>query len=260
MKKKFAPFGVSLIMVLMVFPASVLAKPPNVAISAGIKGAVGGNHMAAKDASAEIDEDAYFEAGGAPFEREIVGSGGGGGIFGEVRFFNGHLGVELNLLFDVNRARCAVVQTDGVDVDYILTYSMLRVPLLLKAAFTRGRTRMGIGIGPEFRFGLTAKTDLEIIDGERYRFEDQLSAWKSNFSAQKRDDVAIAWDVAMAFDLYPFEITVDLRVSHVLTYPDAFHERVEIDGTYKLPTIRVQSTHAMDGRILLGMAYIFQFL
>lgn len=257
MMKEITLSGVLIAIILLLVSASGAAQTSNVVMTVGLKGAVGGNHMNAQDSPAGDDEIQYFDDGGAPFEGDVVGSGGGGGIFGEVRFWREHLGIELDLLLDMNRARCTVAQTSSVDVDYILTYSMLRVPLLLKAAFQSGATRIGVGIGPEFRLGLTATPALEVVNGDNFQWERQLEAWKSQYSAQKHNDVAIAWDVAFAFSIQHWEITVDLRVAHVLTYPETFEERVDMQGDRREPIVSVLSTHSMDGRVLLGVAYSF---
>ena len=137
MIKEFTLFSVSCMLVLLLMPAVSVAQTPKVVFSTGVKGAAGGNQMVAQDAPRNNDEAQYFEEG-VPFEGDIIGSGGGGGIFGEVRFLGEHVGVELDVLWDVNRARCVVEQISHVDVDYILTYSMLRVPLLFKVAFKGG--------------------------------------------------------------------------------------------------------------------------
>lgn len=232
------------------------AQTPKGVFSVGIKGMIGGNHVSEPDGVDSFKEE-MTKTAWLPFEEGGGGTGGGGGIFGEVRFFKEYLGLELDVLFDANKTWVARTQGNSVDMNYILRYTTLRIPLLLKVNFTTGATRFGMGIGPEYRLGLSASPDIEVTDDGEYLLPDELSTWKSSLTAKKRNDMALSWGVSLAFVAMKFEITLDMRVSHVLTWPKTYGERVKIDTPGQDVFYTFQTGHTADGRLMLGIAYTF---
>ncbi|MBN2526601.1 MAG: outer membrane beta-barrel protein [Deltaproteobacteria bacterium] len=217
--------------VIMLASGSVQAQTPKVWITAGAKGGVGGNYLSVPDM--------LIEADGVPFNDGGGGIGGGGGIFGEVRFLQQHLGFEMDLLLDGNKTWCSIN-----DVDFIMKYTQLRIPLLLKGSLVSGITRVSLGIGPEFRVGLNASTDIDPAD-------DVPAIVRDGFKADAVGGVGLAWEFALAFMLSPIEITVDLRFAYNASLEKDFEDRIDRD------TRIYEATHSVDGRIMIGVGYVF---
>jgi hypothetical protein len=247
---------VALVGCIHLYVTAAQAETPKIVGSVGVKGAIGGNHIKEADGLGPYQEDLSDDENLYPFYHETGGTGGGGGIFGELRFFREHFAVEAGLLFDANK-NWKSLTAEGVKVDYILKYSVLRIPLLLKANFVTGRTRFGVGFGPEFRFGLKSSAEIELIEGEENIPETGLTPRESQLSTHDRNDVALVWDVALAFATGRFEVTLDLRLAYNLTWPDAYPDRVNIAEENQDWFYTFEAGHLAEGRMLLGVAYVF---
>ncbi|MBN2718547.1 MAG: hypothetical protein JXX14_22070 [Deltaproteobacteria bacterium] len=244
---KKTQFSVLLFGILMICAGNLLAQTPKVWVTAGGKGAIGGNFLSQPENSLE-------QVGiVAPFDDGAGGIGGGGGIFGELRILKQHLGLEVDLIFDANKTWCTITYNNVWDVDFILKYTNLRIPVLVTGAATHGRVRLSAAVGPEFRVGLNADSDVASPDLS----SAQLDSTRSLFSATKRNDVALAWELGMAIAAGPLEITVDLRFAHVLSLPKAYEDRVTIAEVGDAVNIDTQAGHSADGRIMLGVGYVF---
>ena len=225
-----------LIGLLVLISSSAWAQTPKVWITAGAKGAIGGNYMSEPD-------DAALWAGA--FEDGAGGIGGGGGIFGDVRILKQHLGLEVDLLIDANKTWC-----NFNDVDFILKYKLLKIPVLVKVGTQTSVVRISAGIGPEFRIGLNADTELESDAGY------DLSDLEPRFTAAKRNDVALAWELALGFMVSKIEIALDLRFAYNLTFPKGYVDRTHVDlGNNTMHG--VEAGHTVDARIMLGVGYVF---
>ena len=77
---------------------------------------------------------------------------------------------------------------------------------------------------------------------------------KALFSSRKRNDVALAWELAFGFLVKQIEITLDLRFTYNLTLPKELEERVHADNQ---TGSEVEAGHTVDGRIMLGVGYVF---
>ncbi|MBN2718992.1 MAG: PorT family protein [Deltaproteobacteria bacterium] len=240
--------------------ADTARAEPKVWVSAGIKGAIGGNRITeAEDKDIYVPDLGTEPAGDVllPFMDGGGGTGGGGGVFGEVRILRQHLGLEMDVLFDANKTWYEVVAPDSVQMNYILKYAFIRLPLLLKVNLKTGATRFGFCIGPEFRFGLWARTDVEVTENEELVTGEELSAIRSTMSIRKRNDVGLTWGVSLGFDASPMEITLDLRFSHALSWPEEYGKRVKIEIRNRETLYAYQAGHSLDGRMLLGIAWGF---
>ncbi|MBN2801460.1 MAG: outer membrane beta-barrel protein [Deltaproteobacteria bacterium] len=226
-------------------------KESKVWLDVGVKGAVGGDYLS------KPDVPDYMAGFVVPFDDGAGGIGGGGGIFADLRILKQHLGLEVGLLFDANKLWCNITQNGLVKVNYAFKENNLRIPVLLKGNIVNGITRIGLGIGPEFIIGTGASTDVTIEEGAEYVTAAQLQDFNDMFSASKRNDVALAWEFSMAFMVKKVAITLDLRFSYNLTLPKGYLERVEFDNSYS--SADIQAGHTVDGRILLGAAYMFDF-
>jgi len=249
-------FSAGLFICISFFVTAALADTPKIIGSIGIKGAIGGNHIKEADGLGPYAADLSDDENQYPFYAETGGTGGGGGIFGEVRFFGQHFAIETGLLFDANKNWKSMTR-GGVKVDYILKYRVLKIPVLLKGNFISDNTRFGVGFGPEFHIGVSSRAELEVIEGEENIPEEGLTPGKSQLFAENRNDVALVWDVAMAFSAGRFEVTLDLRLAYNLTWPDAYNERVAIKEENQDWFYTFEAGHLAEGRMLLGVAYVF---
>jgi hypothetical protein len=225
--------------------ATSVAAEPIARLSVGLKGSVGANYLAIPRDQENYDVEPFIDGAG--------GVGGGGGAVIEVRFLKQHLGLEVDLLADANRILCNVSYNDTIAFDYILKYTTLRIPLLLKAGFSKHTTRVSLGIGPEFIVGLTAKTDQQVTDGEQFVTDNEWSRYRA---ALKRNDVALAWELAFAFAVRKVDIALDFRFASHLSYPKIQDERAHSNNDF---LVDMEAGHTIDMRILLGAAYNFAF-
>lgn len=249
-------FSVALFICISLSATATLAQTSKIVGSIGIKGAIGGNHIKEADGLGPYALDLSDDENQYPFYAETGGTGGGGGIFGEARFFGQHFAIETGLLFDANKNWKAMT-SGGVKVDYILKYRVLKIPVLLKANVVSGNTRFGVGFGPEFHIGVSSGAALEVIEGEENIPEEGLTPRKSQLLTENRNDVALVWDVSMAFSAGRFEVTLDLRLAYNLTWPDAYNERVTIKEENQDWFYTFEAGHLAEGRMLLGVAYVF---
>ncbi len=220
-------------------------------VSAGAKGAFGGNYLNEPDEGIPGIE--------APFESGAGGWGGGGGLYTEFRVLWGFLGLEFDLLFDHAKNWCGIEFNNIVDTEWIYTATSFRMPLLLKGNLEMKTARIGLGIGPEFVVGLKAATDIQVTDGEAYTNPADVELWRSRFRAKKQTDTHLCVNLGLAIKVWKLAITIDLRYSYNLTQPDDYLDRVEITGPQGAEESTVLANHTMDGRFLLGVAYEFGF-
>lgn len=225
-----------------VFLALVLAKIPARAedsfyqLTAGAKLGVGGNYLGAPD-----DPPA---GGSLPFDDGVGGWGLGGGIFSEVRFFNGHLGAELDLLIDSshNWSKLSI----GNTLDYKLGWSAtdLRMPVLVNVGTSNEKTRLAFGTGPEFVFALGAKPTSEVTSGPNVPF--------NAFDAKTKTHVNWAFNLGLAAPVGRVKLTFDIRFTLNLNSQSKYADRWDISPG---GTPSVVAMHRMDLRLLLGVAY-----
>ena len=226
---------------------SFASDPARVWIDIGVKGAVGGNYLSKPDDQINGLVTPFYDGAG--------GIGGGGGLFSELRVLKEHLSLEVDLLLEGNKVWCTITHSGVVDVDYSFNALNMRIPFLIKGNLVKNSTRISLGVGPEFIVGLNASPGVEITDGEEYLTAEDQNSLENAVTAAKRNDVALAWELAMAFAVKKISITVDMRFSYNLTLPNNFDERVDLAADYR--SAAVQAGHTIDGRILLGVAYIF---
>ncbi len=220
-------------------------------VSAGAKGAFGGNYL--------NEPDEGIPGAELPYESGAGGWGGGGGLYTEFRVLWGFLGLEFDLLFDHAKNWCGIDYNSIVDTEWIYTATSLRMPLLLKGNLEMKAARVGLGIGPEFVIGLKTGTDIQITDGETYTNPADVDLWRSRFHSKKQTDTHLCVNLGIAIKVWKLAITIDLRYSYNLTQPDDYLDRVEYTGPDNATDITTLASHTMDGRFLLGIAYEFWF-
>lgn len=228
-----------------------LPEPQFFGVSVGAKGQIGGNYLTdPKDAPSW-----------APiFEDGAGGIGGGGGLYAEFRVLEGHLGLEFDVLFESNKNWASMEYNNVVDTDWITRFKTVRMPLLVEGSLEGDRTRVSLGVGPEFVVGIAASTDIEVTEGSQYVQSSDLATMKDNFHGKKQTDTFLCAGLGLAFKVWKLAITLDLRYSYNLTQPDKYTDRVSVEQVsgdlYSISTI---ASSTMDMRILLGIAYELGF-
>ena len=216
--------------------------------SAGVKGGFGGNYLTPPD-------DVPLGLGDAPLADGAGGFGGGGGIAGEFRALWGHLGLEIDILFDRQKNWASITYNNVVETDWITRATSLRVPILLEGHLDGPMVRASLGIGPEFVVGLAADTDVEVTEGGQYVTAGDLADIRSRFSARTATDTYLAVALGFAIKVWVLNITIDLRYAYNLTQPDAYLDRAAITADSTGWTIDTVASSTMDGRVLLGVSY-----
>jgi hypothetical protein len=224
-------YAVLLVATLANVPARAEDSPYQVTV--GAKLGVGGNFLGAPDDP---------PAGSPPFDDGVGGWGIGGGIFGEARFLNGHLGAEIGLLIDSSHNWSKL--TIGNAIDYRLGWAAtdLRLPVLINAGTSNEGTRLAFGTGPEFAFSLGADAKSEVTSGPDVPFPA--------FDAKGQTHVNWAFNAGLAVPLGRFRLTFDIRFAINLQSPNKYADRYEL-GTPP----SVIAVHGMDLRFLLGFGY-----
>jgi hypothetical protein len=215
-------------------------------LSLGAKGAVGGN-VWTKPETRPTWALLYDDTAG--------GWGGGGGLYAELRVLWGHLGLEVDLLFERNRLMNRITFNDVYETDWLVEWTSVRIPLLLEGSLEGDRTRVSLGLGPEFVVGLNAETDLVLNDGPPGSSNADLAEPRGNFHARKQTDTYLCVDLGLAIKVWKLAITIDLRYSHNLTQPSKYLDRLEFVGD----EITMIASSSVDLRLLLGIAYELGF-
>lgn len=213
--------------------------------SAGIRSSIGGNYLT-------VPENVPPGFGSLAFADGAGGFGGGGGLALEFRVLKGHLGVELDILFERSRNWASITYSNVVETDWIYSFTSMRIPILLEGSLENNTVRASIGVGPEFVAGLSCETDIEVTEGSQYVGGQNLDSF---LSAKDVNDTFITGGLGFAFKVWVLSINLDLRYAYNLTQPEDYLGRVEIQGSGDNTTISTIASHTMDGRILLGVSY-----
>lgn len=203
-------------------------------LTVGGKLGVGGNFLPAPD-----DPPA---GGSQPFDDGVGGWGIGGGIFSEVRFFDGHLGAELDLLIDSSHNWSKLTINNAIDYRLGWAATDLRMPILINAGTSNKGTRLAFGTGPEFVFALGADGKSEVTSGPNIPFP--------NFDAKGKTHTNWAFNAGMGLPIGPVRLTFDIRFALNLQSQSKYADRFE----NTLPP-SVVAMHRMDLRLLIGVAY-----
>ena len=195
-------------------------------VSVGAKLGVGGNYLAAPDNP--LMQSGYFDDGAGGF-------GIGGGIFGEARFLNGHLGAELGFIFD-SSSNTSKYTFNGNDVNPGWSALDMRMPVLINAGTSDESLRLAIGTGPEFAFPLSASGNVSSSAGD--------------VSIPSRTQTHVNWliNLGLAAPLGPVKLSFDIRFAYNLGMPSNYADRYNL-------TTGVLAQHQMDLRLLFGVAY-----
>jgi len=226
-------------------------EPPFFGVSLGAKGTVGGNLWT---------EPETIPAGALIFADTAGGWGGGGGLYTELRALWGYLGLEVDLLFERNSSWHNVTINRVFEADWILKWTALRVPILVKAILPTSGVRISLGAGPEIVAGLDAETELVVKRGEDVVPASEIEAQRNLFVTEAQTDTYFTTDLGLAFEVWQLAITLDFRAGFNLSQPSAHDDRIEytFGGTPAAPVVErmnIIASNSMDFRMLLGVAW-----
>jgi opacity protein-like surface antigen len=218
------------------------SSKPFFGLDAGVKGGVGGNYLSDPD---------DVPLGALVYDDGAGGVGGGGGLYAEFRILWGHLGLELDVLFEANKNWSNIEFNNVVKTDWIYRFSTVRVPLLLEGSVENDLVRGSLGIGPEFVVGTKASTDIEVTEGAQYVDEPTMTAARANFRAKEQTDTFLCIGVGLAFKVWRLAISLDIRY--------AYNAGMSFTGTGADTVTTAIASSTMDLRLLLGIAYEAKF-
>ncbi|MCK9463713.1 MAG: hypothetical protein M0R80_29185 [Proteobacteria bacterium] len=228
-------------------PAS---EKPFFGLDAGAKGGVGGNYLTPPD---DVPTGAILYDDGAG------GVGGGGGLYVEFRALWGHLGLELDVLFEANKNWSNIEFNNLVKTDWITRFNTVRIPLLLEGSVENDLMRGSLGIGPEFVVGTKASTDIEVTDGAQYVDDADLDRVRAHFRAKEQTDTFLCIGVGLAFKVWRLAISLDIRYAYNVGQPKEYLDRMSFEGTGDDAVTTAIASSTMDLRLLLGIAYEVKF-
>lgn len=232
-----------------------LAEPPSdderpfFGVSLGGKGTVGGNLWSEPDG---------IPAGALIFADTAGGWGGGGGLYTELRALWGYLGLEVDVLFERNSSWHNVTINSVFEADWVLKWTSLRVPILIKAILPTSGVRISLGAGPEIVAGLDAETELVVKRGEDVVSASDIEHQRSLFVTEAQTDTYFTTDLGLAFEVWQLAVTLDLRAGFNLTQPSAHDDRIEYTfsgSSTEVERMKIIASNSMDFRLLLGLAW-----
>jgi hypothetical protein len=234
---------------------------PFFGLDAGVKGGVGGNFLSNPDPKPMVSGLAVE---GVPYEDGAGGLGGGGGLYAEFRILWGHLGLELDVLFEANKNWCDIdYNFPGVSAplktSWITRFSTVRVPLLLEGSVENDLVRGSLGIGPEFVIDRKSSTEIEVTDAPAGFSDASLDPLRASFRARNQTDTFLCLGVGLAFKVWRLAISLDIRYAYNAGQPKDYDTRTRPDYTATTPSFSPIASSTMDLRLLLGVAYEAKF-
>jgi hypothetical protein len=194
------------------------------------------------------------------FADTIAGWGAGGGLYTELRILWGYLGLEIDLLFERNKLWHEITWNEVLETEWLLEWTSMRLPILLKGCLESEMIRACLAAGPEIVVGLGADASVEITSAPEEAPQsvlDQLTAeYNSIFATEKQTDAYFDVGLGLAVKVWHLAITLDLRGAFNLTQPKDHDDRIVYTGSGdNLTGIDVISSSSMDFRLLLGVAW-----
>jgi hypothetical protein len=223
------------------------AERPFFGVSLGGKGTVGGNLWTQPDNSPSY---------ALMFDGTAGGWGGGGGLYTELRALWGYLGLEVDVLVERNSSWHNVTWNNVLGVDWVLKWTSLRVPILVKGIIPTSPVRVSFGMGPEIVAGLGAETDLVVTKGEDLVPAADIDRLREAFITEAQTDTYFTLDLGFAAEVWQLAVTFDIRAGFNLTQPSAHDDRITytVNGA-ELQSLEVIASNSMDFRALLGVAW-----
>jgi len=224
------------------------AEKPFFGLSVGAKGGGGGNLW-----SDPPNEPAYA----LMFDDDTGGWGAGGGLYAEFRVLWGYLGLEIDLLFETNTIWHEITWNQVLETNWILSWTSMRLPILLEGNLDSDLIRISLGFGPEFVVGLGAETEIEITSGRQYISDADLANLRSSFTTEKQTDTYLTLGLGLAVKVWRLAISLDLRAGFNMTQPEDHDDRItyHTDSAGEYAGLDVISSSSIDFRALLGVAW-----
>jgi hypothetical protein len=235
------------------------SSKPFFGLDVGVKGGVGGNFLTKPDPP-PMAGGVYVK--GVPYEDGAGGVGGGGGLYAELRALWGHLGLELDVLFEANKNWCNIDYhfagvASPLKTNWITRFSTVRVPLLLEGSVENDLMRGSLGIGPEFVVDRKSSTEIEVTDAPTGFSDASLDTLRDDFRARNQTDTFLCIGVGLAFKVWRLAISLDVRYAYNPGQPKDYDSRTHPD--YATPAFSPVASSTMDLRLLLGIAYEAKF-
>jgi len=230
-------------------------------LTVGAKGGAGGN-MWTESKNVPVAMSNF-----APFDGMAGGWSAGGGIFAEFRAVWGYVGLEFDLMFERNTMWTEIKNKTNnytwSEAKWLMDWTNVRIPLLLKGILPVGATRLTLAIGPEFVIGVKPKSSVEYTSlsvTSDANTAAALDAWNTMFGVEERSYTALAVGIGIAFEVWELAVTFDIRYSYYPSQPEDYQERTHYPSgnPYGSPW-SVVAFNSMDLHLLLGVAYELDF-
>jgi hypothetical protein len=221
-----------------------------------------------------------------PFDLPIFDETRGGysisaGFFLQGIFFD-HLGLEVGFHFvehklleeidwtftqAVTSGGQTTVTTFTAESKQELQWTALHLPILVQAVVPAGKTRISLGVGPEFAFHSWDKTVFKITqtDEPDGLLPGSRKAFRS-LTATAEDSVYLTVNFGIHIDAGDFLIPIDIHWSYNFSQESGYRDRVVVDPN-EIPTdanpdahptsISLRTRDTMYGGIRIGIAYQF---
>ncbi|MFT7579525.1 MAG: hypothetical protein ACI9MR_001191 [Myxococcota bacterium] len=223
------------------------------------------------------------------FDETRGGYGYSAGIFVEGIFFE-NLGVEVGLHFvnhtlleDIDWSYFETTSGGGTPVtrtieaksEQELSWTSFHVPILIKAVIPSGKTRLSLGVGPEFAFASWARTKFEITEVK----EDGVLSTDDNLvlpgtrgaltklNSKLENSVYFTVNFGIEIIAGDFLIPIDIHWSWNFSQEKDYRDRVDLDRVPLDGDVLTQANHptsvtldtrdTMYGGIRVGLAYQF---
>jgi hypothetical protein len=226
---------------------SAPAEP--LAVSAGLKLAAGGNNATAPTNVPDVMAD------GPGFVGKAAGLGYGVGMYGEIRLVE-YLGLEAGFAYDKSSLG-RIFASGGAEATETISFSSLRIPLLVKGILPVGFGRLWLGVGPELIVPLSASGQTEITSGRDSITDAKAAALENGIRAEKTGTTMLTTALGLVIDIPGIwlEIPIDLRVSKNLAQTDEWRERVVVNQAAETYSVKLQ--RSWDLRLLAGIGVQF---
>ncbi len=260
----------------------------------GLKGGGGGELWTEPDNTVLGTEASGAEFSLPLFEETRAGYMVGGGLFLEGIIYE-HLGIEVgfhfvnhSLLEDIEwsftEQRNGVVTTFEADSEQELSWLAFHLPILVKGMVRSGKTRISLGVGPEFAFTMSSSSKFKITNGGLSSTDqnDGTFPFSDCYDGQQRlpgtrcrlervgtkevDSVYLAVVFGVEIAAGDFVIPIDIHWSYNFSQESDYLDRVLVDPN-EIPNpnqpnaspsgVDLVTRQSMYGGLRVGLAYRF---
>lgn len=226
------------------------------------------------------------ETATGPFDLPIFDETRGGytmsaGFFAQGIFFD-HFGIEVGVHFvehkllekidwtfteAVTSGGQTTITTFTAKSEEDLQWTALHIPILVQAIVPAGKTRISLGVGPEFAFGSWAKSRFEVTETDEP--DGLLPGTRKAFrtiNAKLEDAVYLTVNFGIQIDAGDFVIPIDIHWSYDFSQGTDYRDRVDVNDD-EIPStgnpdvhptsITLHTRDTMYGGIRIGIGYQF---